>query len=62
LSLQGGRWTDVEAWAGPWPAEEKWWDPRAAHRRARLQIALADGSAHLCVLEKGQWSLEATYG
>jgi protein ImuB len=62
VSLEGGRWTEVEAWAGPWPADEKWWDAASSHRRCRLQLALADGTAHLCVLEKGEWSLEATYG
>jgi protein ImuB len=47
--------------AGPWPAEERWWDPAAARRRARLQVALADGTAHLLVLEAGRWTVEATY-
>ncbi len=41
LSLRGGHWTEVQAWAGPWPAEERWWDPRAAHRRARVQVVLS---------------------
>lgn len=63
-SVEGGQWTPVEAWAGPWPADERWWDPepKSRHRCARLQIALADGTAHLCILENGTWSLEATYG
>lgn len=64
VSIEGGPWTPVEAWAGPWPADERWWDPdpKCRHRRARLQLALADGTTHLCILEKGVWSLEATYG
>lgn len=64
ISVEGGPWTAVDAWAGPWPADERWWDPdpRSRHRRARLQIALSDGTAHLCILEKGAWCLEATYG
>lgn len=64
VSVAGGPWTPIEAWAGPWPADERWWDPdpRSRHRRARLQLALADGTAHLCILENGTWSLEATYG
>jgi protein ImuB len=48
-------------WAGPWPADERWWDPAAARRRARLQVLLDDGTAHLLVLEHGRWHLEATY-
>lgn len=51
----------VVAWAGPWPAEERWWDVQAGRRRARFQVELEDGSAHLLVLEKGRWALEATY-
>ena len=61
LSVAGGRWADVVAWAGPWPADERWWDPQAHRRRARLQVQLADGSAHLVALERGRWWLEATY-
>ncbi|MGD9797430.1 MAG: DNA polymerase Y family protein [Acidimicrobiia bacterium] len=51
----------VAACAGPWPAEERWWDPTAARRRARLQVVLADGTAHLLVVEAGRWTVEATY-
>ncbi|MGH2759105.1 MAG: DNA polymerase Y family protein [Actinomycetota bacterium] len=56
-----GAWTDVVSWAGPWPADERWWDPAGHRRRARFQIALADGTAHLLALEEGEWQLEATY-
>ncbi|MDQ1391813.1 MAG: protein ImuB [Acidimicrobiaceae bacterium] len=51
----------VVAWAGPWPAEERWWDQQSARRRARFQICGADGMAHVVVLEAGQWWVEATY-
>ena len=51
----------VSAWAGPWPADERWWDPDAHRRRARIQVVLADGSAHLLSLEAGAWTVEATY-
>ena len=30
LSVAGGAWADVLAWAGPWPLEERWWDTAAA--------------------------------
>ncbi len=53
------RW--ITGWAGPWPAEERWWDPVSVRRRARMQVTLNDGSAHLLVLEEGAWSIEATY-
>jgi protein ImuB len=51
----------VIAWAGPWPAEERWWDPERRRRRARLQVVLDDGSAHLLAVEGGSWWLEASY-
>ncbi len=61
LSVAGGPWIEVAAWAGPWPADERWWDPAAHRRRARLQVVLADGCAHLLALEAGCWGVEATY-
>ena len=51
----------VVGWAGPWPAEERWWDPDRSRRRARVQVVLADGTAHLLALEHGTWHLEGTY-
>jgi protein ImuB len=51
----------VVGWAGPWPADERWWDPSRARRRARVQVVLDDGTAHLLALEGGRWHLEATY-
>lgn len=52
---------DVVDRAGPWPSEERWWDDDAHRRRARLQVVLDDGTAHLLALERGTWHLEATY-
>lgn len=51
----------VLAWAGPWPADERWWDATSHRRRARVQVLVAEGVAHLLALEDGQWRLEATY-
>jgi protein ImuB len=61
LSVDGGPWADVVAWAGPWPLEERWWDAAQGRRRARTQIVTADGHARLVVLEQGRWHVEATY-
>ncbi len=58
-SKRGSR--SVTAWAGPWPADERWWDVMSHRRRARMQLTLDDGSAHLVVIEDGEWWLEATY-
>lgn len=60
LSVDGGSWTVVSGWAGPWPADERWWSTRR-RRRARLQIVTAPGLAHLLVREHGRWWLEGTY-
>ncbi len=51
----------VEAWAGPWPVEDRWWDPANQRRRARLQVTLDDDTAHLLVVEHRSWWLEASY-
>ncbi|HLM62679.1 MAG TPA: DNA polymerase Y family protein [Acidimicrobiales bacterium] len=51
----------VVDWAGPWPCDERWWDPDGRRRRVRIQVVLADGDAHLLTLEAGRWSVEATY-
>ncbi len=60
----------VMSWAGPWPVDERWWDPDLHRRRARLQVVLsspgdsadpASQSAHLLAVEGGKWRLEATY-
>ncbi len=61
LQVAGGRPVEVVAWAGPWPAEERWWDQQSSRRRARFQVCVADGTAHVVVLESGRWWVEATY-
>ncbi len=57
----GGRPAAVADWAGPWPCDERWWDPAGHRRRARLQLTTADGRAFLLVVEAGCWAVEATY-
>ena len=61
LSVAGGPWQEVVAWAGPWPLEERWWDPARHRRRARLQVVTTDGQARLLVVEAGTWHVAATY-
>jgi protein ImuB len=57
----GGTGRQIVGWAGPWPAEQRWWDPLTRRRRARMQVVLEDGSAHLLALEQQTWAVEATY-
>jgi protein ImuB len=61
VAVGGGEPVAVDGWAGPWPAEERWWDPDTAARRARLQVQLADGRALLLIVDAGRWSVEAEY-
>ena len=51
----------IEAWAGPWPIDELWWDPARARQVARFQMVGVDGSAWLMVVEDGCWWAEARY-
>jgi protein ImuB len=51
----------IEAWAGPWPIDELWWEPTGARRVARFQMVAIDGSAWLLVVEGDQWWTEARY-
>ncbi|MDH2444457.1 DNA polymerase Y family protein [Amnibacterium sp. CER49] len=51
----------ITAWAGPWPVEERWWDPQGARSLSRMQIAADDGSAWLVCFEDGGWWAEARY-
>jgi protein ImuB len=61
LSIDGARWAPIRSWAGPWTADEKWWDPAARRRLARLQVVTADGQAFLLVFEGGHWGVEGVY-
>lgn len=55
-------------WAGPWPVDERWWDPaRAKGRTARAQVLLAAdgadgvGQALLLCYRQRRWYLEGVY-
>jgi len=61
LAIDGGRPRRVVAWAGPWPADERWLAGSHHRRRARFQLLTDDGAAHLAVVEAGRWWLEAVY-
>jgi protein ImuB len=61
LVTRGGVPRSIVQWAGPWPFDERWWDPDRHRRRARFQIATADGVARLLAVEYQHWWLEATY-
>jgi protein ImuB len=51
----------VEAWAGPWPVDERWWDAARARRVARFQLLTRSGRLLLVAVEQGAWYLTAEY-
>jgi protein ImuB len=52
----------VTAWAGPWPIEERWWDPTRARRLAGFQVTVEAGAAYVVVAERRRWWITAIYG
>lgn len=55
-------WQRVDAWAGPWPVDEQWWDADAAPGpAARFQVVGADGRAWLMRCDGDRWWTEAAY-
>jgi protein ImuB len=61
LAVRGEPPLRVTGWAGPWPLSERWWDPSAARRCARFQLATEDGRAWLAVVRDGCWLVEAGF-
>jgi protein ImuB len=61
LLIENGPAVEIAGWAGPWPVDERWWAPVEARRRARFQVAVADGRAFLLFLAAGHWAVEAIY-
>lgn len=51
----------VVGWAGPWPIEERAWDPARHRRGSRFQVIDDTGSAWLLVLQGGRWWAEGRY-
>lgn len=61
VAVGEGPAVEVVAWAGPWPLDERWWDAPRRRRRARFQVVVGGGVAHLLVLDGGRWWCAATY-
>ncbi|ELB87370.1 hypothetical protein Rwratislav_40120, partial [Rhodococcus wratislaviensis IFP 2016] len=57
----GSREWAVCGWAGPWPVDERWWDPPAARTAARAQVLLEESRALLVICTAGRWSVEGIY-
>ena len=60
-----GRDLTVERTAGPWPVEERWWDPRRRRRHVRMQVLVRDARGEprvlLLGLEGRAWHLVGRY-
>ena len=55
-------------WAGPWPVDERWWDPTQSKsgRTARIQVLIGDqardaAQALLLCYRQRQWYIEGRY-
>jgi len=61
----GSQKYDVVRVAGPWPLEERWWDPRRKRRQVRMQVLVRHPrrgvGVFLVGLENQQWTLLARY-
>jgi protein ImuB len=56
-----GRLRRIIAWAGPWPVEQRWWEPERHRRLARFQIVTEDHDGLLVVAEHRRWWVSARY-
>ena len=56
-----GRPRSIIAWAGPWPIEERWWEPGQQRRLARFQVVTDDHDGFLIVAEHQRWWVSARY-
>ena len=56
-----GRSRSIVAWAGPWPIEERWWEPERHRRLARFQVVTDDHDGFLVVAEHQRWWISARY-
>jgi protein ImuB len=66
LSIGGNDPVPVTSWAGPWPVDERWWDPAMSARVVRLQLVDLHGRAYLVVGEMSgdggpRWAVEGVY-
>jgi protein ImuB len=55
----------IVSWAGPWPVDERWWQPGAARRVVRCQLVDVRGRAYLVSHNASgtspSWQVEAVY-
>ena len=65
VRLTGAGWDgSLRWWTGPWPVDERWWDPQrtTSGRTARAQVLLNETATALLLCYRQQrWHLEGVY-
>ncbi|MDF1489708.1 DNA polymerase Y family protein [Tessaracoccus caeni] len=62
MLIDGARRHPVAAWAGPWPLDERTWDPERQRKAHRFQVVDDTQTAWLLLCDSdGQWRAEARY-
>lgn len=56
-----GQARTVIGWAGPWPIDERPWDPERRRVASRFQVVDGSGTAWLLLLDEHGWWAEARY-
>ena len=59
----GSRRWSLQWWAGPWPADERWWGASSERvgTHARAQVLLEDSRALLLRYRHQRWTVEGVY-
>ncbi len=68
FAMGAGAVQAVQAWAGPWPVDERWWSPDSGRRVVRCQVVDGHGRAYLVTgtmppgpADPPRWQVEAVY-
>ncbi|MPY97399.1 MAG: DNA polymerase Y family protein [Actinophytocola sp.] len=64
IEVTGRSSQHVHGWAGPWPVDERWWDPHGDGLRARVQVVVDKGDALLLQFRahtRPHWIVEGEY-
>lgn len=51
---------ELSWWAGPWPVDQRWWDPDRSGRVARAQVLVGETALLLCYRQR-RWYVEGVY-
>ncbi|MEP6562904.1 MAG: DNA polymerase Y family protein, partial [Nakamurella sp.] len=60
-SEPGGKHQRVDAWAGPWLLDERWWSTQRRSAGARVQVITEGGVAMLLRSTTDGWQVEGVY-